>query len=98
MGAPALRFLRTIISYTVTHVLSMICNLSYRFVPTLDPLPHIRREPFGMVVMPILSYVLAGFMIGWASAPYDPYWARAHRKKAALMAMAGPASNLALRF
>jgi len=63
---------------------------------TLDPVPHIRREPFGMVVMPILSYVLAGFMIGWASAPYDPYWARAHRKKAALMAMAGPASNLAL--
>lgn len=63
---------------------------------TLDPVPHIKREPFGMVVIPILSYVLAGFMIGWASAPYDPYWARAHRKKAALMAMAGPASNLAL--
>jgi Zn-dependent protease len=63
---------------------------------TLDPVPHIRREPFGMVVMPIISYILAGFMIGWASAPYDPYWARAHRKRAALMAMAGPASNLAL--
>jgi Zn-dependent protease len=65
---------------------------------TLDPIPHIRREPFGTVIMPILSYILAGFMIGWASAPYDPYWARAHRKKAALMAMAGPASNLALVF
>jgi Zn-dependent protease len=23
---------------------------------TLDPLPHIKREPFGTVVMPILSF------------------------------------------
>jgi len=34
---------------------------------TLDPIPHIRREPFGMVVFPILSFLLAGWMIGWAS-------------------------------
>ena len=63
---------------------------------TLDPLPHIRREPVGMVVFPLLTYALGGFMIGWASAPYDPYWARANRKKAALMAIAGPAANLGL--
>jgi Zn-dependent protease len=35
-------------------------------------------------------------MIGWASAPYDPHWAQRYPKRAALMAMAGPASNLAL--
>jgi Zn-dependent protease len=35
-------------------------------------------------------------MIGWASAPYDPYWARRNRKKAALMALAGPTANLIL--
>ena len=63
---------------------------------TLDPVAHIRREPFGTVIMPILSYLVAGWMIGWASAPYDPYWARDHRRKAALMALAGPMANLIL--
>lgn len=63
---------------------------------TLDPVPHIRREPFGMVIVPILSYIMGGWMIGWASAPYDPEWARRHPRHAALMALAGPASNLLL--
>jgi len=63
---------------------------------TLDPIAHIKREPFGMVVMPILSFILAGWMIGWASAPYDPHWARQNRRRAALMALAGPLANLIL--
>jgi Zn-dependent protease len=63
---------------------------------TLDPIPHIRREPFGMVLIPILSFLFGGWMIGWASAPYDPYWARRYPKRAALMALAGPVSNLLL--
>lgn len=63
---------------------------------TLNPVPHIRREPFGMVVIPLLSYAFSGFMIGWASAPYDPLWADRHPQRAALMAAAGPAANLLL--
>lgn len=63
---------------------------------TLDPVPHIRREPFGMVIIPVLSYIMGGWMIGWASAPYDPEWARRHPRHAGLMALAGPASNLLL--
>jgi Zn-dependent protease len=63
---------------------------------TLDPIPHIRREPFGMVIVPILSYIMGGWMIGWASAPYDPEWARRNPRRAALMALAGPAANLLL--
>jgi Zn-dependent protease len=63
---------------------------------TLDPIPHIRREPFGMVLVPILSYITGGWMIGWASAPYDPAWANRNPRRAALMALAGPASNLLL--
>jgi Zn-dependent protease len=63
---------------------------------TLDPIVHIRREQFCTVIMPILSFILAGWMIGWASSPYDPYWARNNRKSAALMALAGPAANLIL--
>ena len=63
---------------------------------SLSPLPHIRREPFGTVLVPLLSYFLGGWMIGWASAPYDPVWAERHPRRAALMALAGPSANLAL--
>lgn len=63
---------------------------------TLNPIPHIRREPFGTVVVPILSYVLGGWMIGWGSAPYDPRWSYQYPKRAAWMALAGPAANVAL--
>ena len=63
---------------------------------TLDPTPHVRREPFGMVIVPILSYLLGGWMIGWASAPYDPHWANRYPKRAGLMALAGPVSNFIL--
>jgi Zn-dependent protease len=58
--------------------------------------PHVRREPFGMVLVPLLSFFLSGWMIGWASAPYDPRWAYRFPKRAGLMALAGPASNLSL--
>jgi Zn-dependent protease len=63
---------------------------------SLDPIPHIRREPFGMVVFPILSYLVGGWMMGWASAPYDPYWAQRHPRRAAWMSLAGPGANLSL--
>ncbi len=65
---------------------------------TLNPLPHIRREPMGTVAVPILSYFLSGWMIGWASAPYDPLWQRRYPRRAAWMALAGPAANFALTF
>jgi len=65
---------------------------------TLDPVAHIHRSPFGMVVVPIITFLLGGWMMGWASAPYDSYWAHHNRKEAALMALAGPAANLALIF
>lgn len=63
---------------------------------TLNPIPHIRREPFGMVVIPILSYLFAGYVMGWASAPYDPVWSYRHPHRAARMALAGPAANFTL--
>ena len=63
---------------------------------TLNPAPHVQREPFGTVLVPILSFVLGGWMIGWASAPYDPAWQHRYPKRAAWMALAGPAANLAI--
>ena len=35
-------------------------------------------------------------MMGWASAPYNPSWARAYPRRAAWMALAGPAANFAI--
>lgn len=63
---------------------------------TLNPYPHMRREPFGTVIVPLLTYFMGGSMLGWGSAPYDPYWEQRHPKRAAWMAAAGPAANFAL--
>ncbi len=68
---------------------------------TLNPLPHMRREPFGMVALPLISLYLSisqgGLMcIGYASTPYNPIWAYRHPKRAALMSAAGPLSNVLL--
>jgi Zn-dependent protease len=63
---------------------------------TLNPWPHIRREPVGMVAVPLITFFTRGWMMGWASAPYDPAWARRFPRRAAVMALAGPAANLSL--
>ena len=63
---------------------------------SLDPRPHIAREPFGMVILPLLSTLASGWPFGFASAPYDPEWALRYPRRAAWMAVAGPASNLVL--
>jgi Zn-dependent protease len=63
---------------------------------TLNPVPHIQREPWGMVVIPLLSFLLTQSMIGWASAPFDPNWERRHPRRSAWMALAGPAANYSL--
>ncbi|MBK8011878.1 MAG: site-2 protease family protein [Deltaproteobacteria bacterium] len=66
---------------------------------SLDPLPHIRRSPMGMVVVPILSFIYifatrgTGWMLGWASVPLDPFWAARHPRRAALVSLAGPTAN-----
>jgi Zn-dependent protease len=63
---------------------------------SLDPLPHIRRSPGGMVIIPILSFFFYGWMVGWASVPLNPEWARRHPGRSSLMALAGPTANLLL--
>jgi len=65
---------------------------------TLNPLPHMQREPFGMVVFPLLTLFMTGGQqcFGFASTPIDPVWAYHHPRKAALMSAAGPLANLVL--
>ena len=61
---------------------------------SLSPIPHVRREPIGMLVVPLLTALTQGWAIGWASTPYDTRWAARYPKRAALMSAAGPAGNL----
>jgi len=65
---------------------------------SLNPWPHIRREPLGTVLVPILTYFTGSsrWMMGWASAPYDPGWESRHPGRAAAMSAAGPAANFLL--
>lgn len=63
---------------------------------SLDPMPHIKRSVFGTVIVPILSYFLNGWMMGWGSAPYNPFWAFKYPKRSAWMALAGPGANFIL--
>ncbi len=73
---------------------------------TLNPLPHI--DPVGSVLIPgILALSGTPFLVGWAKpVPYNPYNLRYGKWGEALVAIAGPATNiiiaiivaLALRF
>ncbi len=63
---------------------------------TLNPFPHVKREPVGTIVVPIISFLIGGWMVGWASAPYNPEWAYKYPKKSAAMAAAGPMANFIL--
>ena len=63
---------------------------------TLNPLPHIKREPFGTVLVPVLTFFMSGWMMGWASAPYNREWGHRYPRRLAAMSAAGPAANLIL--
>ena len=61
---------------------------------SLDPIPHIKREPLGMVVVPLIMLFTSKGLLGWASAPLDPMWVMRYPKKSAMVAVAGPLANL----
>ena len=63
---------------------------------TLDPMPHILRSPWGMVIAPLIGLYYMGFPLGWASVPYDPLWGSRHPLRRALMSLAGPLANYSL--
>jgi Zn-dependent protease len=60
---------------------------------TLNPLAHL--DLMGSLVVPLMAYFTAGLMFGWAKpVPYNPYNLRNQKYGDALVAVAGPASNL----
>ncbi len=63
---------------------------------TLDPTPHLKRSPFGLILIPIFTYIQVHWMMGWASVPYDPDWGKRRPLGKAIMSAAGPLANFAL--
>jgi Zn-dependent protease len=62
---------------------------------TLNPLRHI--DPFGTVLLPLGMYALTGFLFGWAKpVPVNPRNLARPRRDMAIVAVAGPLSNLAM--
>lgn len=62
---------------------------------TLNPIKHL--DPIGSVIVPSISYLLGGFIFGWAKpVPYNPYNLRPGRWSEATVAIAGPVSNITL--
>ncbi|MBI2175595.1 MAG: site-2 protease family protein [Parcubacteria group bacterium] len=62
---------------------------------TLNPLRHL--DPVGSVIVPALTYLLGGFIIGWARpVPYNPYNLRNQKWGPAAVGIAGPLSNIAV--
>ncbi|MEK7194312.1 MAG: site-2 protease family protein [Patescibacteria group bacterium] len=62
---------------------------------TLNPVKHI--DPVGSVLIPILSYMMGGFVFGWAKpVPYNPYNLKPGRWPEAFVSLAGPLSNICI--
>lgn len=60
---------------------------------TLNPLKHL--EWFGSFILPVISYFLGGFIIGWARpVPFNPYNLRNQKWGEAIVAIAGPLANI----
>jgi len=62
---------------------------------TLNPLKHL--EWFGSFILPTLSYLFGGFIMGWAKpVPFNPYNLRNQRWGEAIVAFAGPLANICI--
>lgn len=61
----------------------------------LNPMKHI--DPLGSIIVPVLMFRFFGFAFGWAKpVPYNPYNLRNQKWGPALVAIAGPISNILL--
>ncbi|KND48732.1 MAG: Peptidase M50 [Parcubacteria bacterium C7867-003] len=62
---------------------------------TLNPFKHL--EWFGSFILPVISYMTGGFIIGWAKpVPFNPYNLSDQKWGEAKVAIAGPLSNIAI--
>ena len=65
---------------------------------SLNPFPHIQREPFGMLLLPLLMLFQSSgnMLMGWASTPVNPSQMRDAKWGSFWTSAAGPLMNLFL--
>jgi len=62
---------------------------------TLNPIKHL--DPVGSIIVPAVTYLIGGFIFGWARpVPYNPYNLRNQKWGPAMVAAAGPLSNISM--
>lgn len=62
---------------------------------SLNPIKHL--DFMGSFLVPLISYSLGGFIFGWAKpVPFNPYNLKNQKWGPGLVALTGPASNLAI--
>jgi Zn-dependent protease len=62
---------------------------------TFNPLAHL--DPIGSFLVPLLTYLAGGFLIGWAKpVPINPYNFEKPDRDMALVAIAGPLTNIVI--
>lgn len=93
-------FVILLVVYSVT-----LHELGHAFVATWcgDPTPGkhgrltfnplVQLDPFASVILPIVTYLVAGFPFGWAFCPIDPSKFKRPLRDRALTAVAGPTMN-----
>ncbi len=79
--------------YVARHFGDMTADKAGRI--TLNPLRHI--DPFGTIILPLLTLSMGGILFGWAKpVPVNFAALRRPKKDMLWVAIAGPASNLAM--
>lgn len=64
---------------------------------TLNPIAHL--DPVGSFIVPMIGHFLGGFIIGWAKpVPFNPFNLKSAKWGEAIVAVAGPLSNIAIAF
>lgn len=89
----------SVIIHEVSHGVSALwqgdTTAKYAGRLNLNPFNHI--DIWGSIIVPILMYLSVGFAFGWAKpVPFNPYNLRNQKWGPALVALAGPASNITI--
>ncbi|MEK7660343.1 MAG: site-2 protease family protein [Patescibacteria group bacterium] len=92
-------FLMSVIAHEVSHGAVALAlgdpTAKYEGRLTLNPIKHI--DPWGSIVLPLVSYLSFGFAFGYAKpVPYNPYNLRNQQWGPAMVAVAGPLTNIVL--
>ena len=92
-------FLMSVIAHEVSHGAVALSlgdpTAKYEGRLTLNPLKHI--DPWGSVILPLVSFFAFGFAFGYAKpVPYNPYNLKNQQWGPAMVAVAGPLTNIVL--